>query len=150
MSDQFNDGFDHEFLTIHDSDIEWEEDLANELLTLPKGVKAKVFAHDKKMGRIDMKVKFPPGYVEPARSHKSWHSILVLKGRMCVDGKDLRPGDYIFGWDKLHGPYEYPDGAEAFVVFLGEGTEHIWDEDTHKSHQKIWEPETEEGKQAKR
>ncbi len=95
MSDQFNDGFDHEFLTIHDSDIEWEEDLANELLTLPKGVKAKVFAHDKKMGRIDMKVKFPPGYVEPAHSHKSWHSILVLKGRMCVDGKDLRPGDYI-------------------------------------------------------
>ena len=149
MSDQFNDGFDHEFLAIHDSDIEWEEDLANELLTLPKGVKAKVFAHDKKMGRIDMKVKFPPGYVEPAHSHKSWHSILVLKGRMCVDGKDLRPGDYIFGWDKLHGPYEYPDGAEAFVVFLGEGTEHIWDADTHNSHQKIWEPETEEGKQAK-
>lgn len=150
MSDQFNDGFDHEFLAIHDSDIEWEEDLANELLTLPKGVKAKVFAHDKKMGRIDMKVKFPPGYVEPAHSHKSWHSILVLKGRMCVDGKDLRPGDYIFGWDKLHGPYEYPDGAEAFVVFLGEGTEHIWDVDTHNSHQKIWEPETEEGKQAKK
>jgi hypothetical protein len=150
MSDQFNDGFDHEFLAIHDSDIEWEEDLANELLTLPKGVKAKVFAHDKKMGRIDMKVKFPPGYVEPAHSHKSWHSILVLKGRMCVDGKDLRPGDYIFGWDKLHGPYEYPDGAEAFVVFLGEGTEHIWDADTHNSHQKIWEPETEEGKQAKK
>ncbi len=149
MSDQFNDGFDHEFLAIHDSDIEWEEDLANELLTLPKGVKAKVFAHDKKMGRIDMKVKFPPGYVEPAHSHKSWHSILVLKGRMCVDGKDLRPGDYIFGWDKLHGPYEYPDGAEAFVVFLGEGTEHIWDEGAHNSHQKIWEPETEEGKQAK-
>ena len=57
MSDEFNDGCDHEFLAIHDSDIEWEEGLANELLTLPKGVKAKVFAHDKKMGRIDMKVK---------------------------------------------------------------------------------------------
>ena len=41
MSDQFNDGFDHEFLAIHDSDIEWEEDLANELLTLPKGLKPK-------------------------------------------------------------------------------------------------------------
>ena len=150
MSDHFNDGFNHEFLAIHDSEIEWEEDLANELLTLPKGVKAKVFAHDKKMGRIDMKVKFPPGYVEPAHSHKSWHSILVLKGRMCVDGKDLRPGDYIFGWDKLHGPYEYPDGAEAFVVFLGEGTEHIWDENNHNSHKKIWEPETEEGKKAKK
>jgi len=50
MSDKFNDGYDHEFLAIHDSEIEWEEDVANELLTLPKGVKAKIFAHDKKNG----------------------------------------------------------------------------------------------------
>jgi len=149
MSEKINDGYDHGFLAIHDSDIEWEEDVANELLTLPKGVKAKIFAHDKKMGRIDMKVKFPPGYVEPEHMHKSWHSILVLKGRMCVAGKDLRPGDYIFGWDALHGPYEYPDGAEAFVVFYGEGTEHIWSEEKHNSHEKIWEPETDIGKQSK-
>ena len=67
-----------------------------------------------------MKVKFPPGYVEPEHAHKSWHSIVVLKGRMCVAGKDLRPGDYVFGWDELHGPYEYPDGCEVFVVFMGE------------------------------
>lgn len=140
--------FDSTFKAIYDRDIEWEEGLANTLLTLPKGVKAKVFAHDPVMKRIDMKVKFPPGYVEPAHSHKSWHSIVVLKGRMCVAGKDLRPGDYVFGWDELHGPYEYPDGCEAFVVFMGEGTEHIWDAATHEAHEKSWDPETKEGREA--
>jgi len=39
---------------------------------------------------------------------------------MCVAGKDLRSGDYVFGWDELHGPYEYPDGCEVFVVFMGD------------------------------
>ena len=109
---------------------------------------SKIFSVDKAMKRVDMKVKFPPGYVEPEHSHKSWHSIVVLKGRMCVAGKDLRPGDYVFGWDELHGPYEYPDGCEVFVVFMGEGTEHEWNEEIHDKHVKIWEPETEDGKAA--
>jgi hypothetical protein len=141
-------GPDHTFKAIYDREIEWREDAANELLTLPKGVKVKIFAYDPVMKRIDMKVQFPPGYVEPVHSHKSWHSIVVLKGRMCVAGKDLRPGDYVFGWDLPHGPYEYPDGCEVFVVFMGEGTQHVWDEKTHAAHAKIWKPETEAGKQA--
>ena len=58
------------------------------VLTLPDGVQVKIFAHDNAMGRIDMKVKFPPGYVEPEHAHRSWHSIVVLKGRMCVAGKN--------------------------------------------------------------
>ncbi|MGI9379487.1 MAG: cupin domain-containing protein, partial [Methyloligellaceae bacterium] len=122
--------------------------LANELLTLPDGVQVKVLNQDLAMKRVDMKVKFPPGYVEPAHSHKSWHSIVVLKGRMCVAGKDLRPGDYVFGWDEIHGPYEYPDGCEVFVVFMGDGTEHIWSEEGHAAHEKVWKPETDEGKNA--
>jgi len=93
-----------------------------------------------------MKVKFPPGYVEPAHSHKSWHSIVVLKGRMCVAGKDLRPGDYVFGWDELHGPYEYPDGCEVFVVFMGDSVAHEWDAATHRAHKNIWQAETEAGR----
>ena len=133
--------FDHAFKAIHDHEIEWEYGLANALMALPDGVQAKVFAHDPVMKRIDMKVKFPPGYVEPEHSHKSWHSIVVLKGRMCVAGKDLRPGDYVFGWDLPHGPYEYPDGCEVFVVFMGEGTEHDWDAAKHQAHQKQWAPE---------
>lgn len=42
-------------------------------------------------------------YVEPAHTHDSWHSILVTKGRMCVAGKDLRPGDYVFGCESRAG-----------------------------------------------
>jgi len=140
--------FDHGFKAIHDRDIPWVDGLDNDLLTLPKGIQVKVFAQDEAMKRVDMKVKFPPGYVEPAHSHKSWHSIVVLKGRMCVAGKELRPGDYVFGWDELHGPYEYPDGCEVFVVFMGEGTEHVWDEGDHQSHEKIWTPESDAGKAA--
>lgn len=149
MSDAISeDKFDHRFKALYDSELDWQSGLANELLTLPEGVQVKVLNQDLEMKRIDMKVKFPPGYVEPAHSHKSWHSIVVLKGRMCVAGKDLRPGDYVFGWDEIHGPYEYPDGCEVFVVFMGDGTEHVWSEDEHARHKKVWEPETSEGKSA--
>lgn len=138
--------YDHTFRAIHDHEIPWQEG-SKSYLKLPEGVQVKIFAHDEAMGRIDMKVKFPPGYVEPEHAHKSWHSIIVLKGRMCVAGKDLRPGDYVFGWDELHGPYEYPDGCEVFVVFMGESVSHEWDEAKHKTHQNIWKAETEEGRQ---
>jgi hypothetical protein len=139
---------DRRFRAIHDKEVKWEEGAANKLLTLPKGVKVKIFAHDPVMKRIDMKVKFPKGYVEPVHTHKSWHSILVTKGRMCVAGKDLRPGDYVFGWDIPHGPYEYPDGCEVFVVFMGEGSQHIWDEEKHLQHELKWRAKTTDGKKA--
>ena len=139
---------DHRFRALHDRQVKWQEGAAIKLLTLPRGVKVKIFSHDPVMGRIDMKVKFPRGYVEPAHTHKSWHSILVTKGRMCVAGKDLRPGDYVFGWDTLHGPYEYPDGCEVFVVFMGEGTQHKWEESRHLRHRTQWRARTAAGKQA--
>ena len=60
--------------------------------------------------------------------------------------KDLKPGDYVFGWDELHGPYEYPDGCEVFVVFMGEGTEHEWDAAKHSAHENQWQAETQAGK----
>jgi len=69
-----------------------------------------------------------------------------MKGRMCVAGKDLRPGDYVFGWDEPHGPYEYPDGCEVFVVFMGEGAAHDWDAGEHRKHENVWDAETEEGR----
>lgn len=139
---------DHSFVAMYDADVPWQDDPEIGLLTLPKGVQVKIFRHDPVMKRIDMKVKFPPGYVEPEHTHKSWHSIVVLKGRMCVAGKDLRPGDYVFGWDEVHGPYEYPDGCEVFVVFMGDGTQHIWDSAKHEAHEKVWTPETEAGREA--
>ena len=139
---------DNRFRAIYDKTIPWESEPANELLTLPKGVKVKIFAYDPVMKRIDMKVKFPKGYVEPQHTHKSWHSILVTKGRMCVAGKDLRPGDYVFGWDLPHGPYEYPDGCEVFVVFMGGGTQHVWKEDDLLKHKLKWKAKTSSGKKA--
>lgn len=139
---------DHRFKAIYDKDVKWEEGAANELLTLPKGLKVKIFACDPIMKRMDLKVRFPKGYVEPRHSHKSWHSILVTRGRMCVAGKDLRPGDYVFGWDQPHGPYEYPDGCEVYVVFMGEGTQHAWDEDKFLHHRTLWNAESDAGKKA--
>jgi quercetin dioxygenase-like cupin family protein len=108
----------------------------------------KVFNEDPVMKRQDLKVKFPAGYVEPAHMHKNWHALVVLKGRMCVDGKDLRPGDYFFGFDTVHGPLEYPDGCEVFVVTMGDSIEHEWDEEDYAAHERQWEAETDEGKQA--
>lgn len=140
--------FDNRFRAIYDKTIKWQEAAAVDILALPKGVQVKIFNHDPVMRRIDMKVKFPKGYVEPVHVHKSWHSILVTKGRMCVAGKDLRPGDYVFGWDLPHGPYEYPDGCEVFVVFMGGGTQHIWDEEKHLRHKTKWRAHTAVGKRA--
>jgi len=142
------DGYDHTFKAIYDHEIPWESDDVRGILKLPPGVQVKVLNYDPVMKRIDMKHRFPPGYVEPAHTHKSWHSILVTKGRMCVAGKDLRPGDYVFGWDTLHGPYEYPDGCEVFVVFMGGGTQHVWKEGAHLRHRIKWRARTAAGKQA--
>jgi hypothetical protein len=115
------------------------------ILTLPEGVQVKVLNYDPVMGRIDMKQRFPAGYVEPKHTHRSWHSILVTKGRMCVAGKDLRPGDYVFGWDIPHGPYEYPDGCEVFIVYMGDA-KHVWKKQDLLTHHNVWQPETEEGR----
>ena len=140
-----SDGFDHEFKAIYARDVKWESDDVRGLLKLPPGVKVKVLNYDPVMKRLDMKQRFPAGYVEPAHTHKSLHSILVTKGRMCVAGKDLRPGDYVFGWDVKHGPYEYPDGCEVFIVYMGDAT-HIWEEKELLKHVNTWKPKTKIGK----
>ena len=115
------DGCDHTFRAIYDHEVEWESDDVLGLLKLPPGLKVKVLNYD------------------------SWHSILVTKGRMCVAGKDLRPGDYVFGWDILHGPYEYPDGCEVFIVYMGDAT-HVWEQAQLLKHKNTWKPKTTAGK----
>ncbi len=137
--------YDRTFRAIYDHEIPWESDDVRGILKLPPGVQVKVLNYDPVMKRIDMKQRFPAGYVEPKHTHQSWHSILVTKGRMCVAGKDLHPGDYVFGWDIPHGPYEYPDGCEVFIVYMGDAT-HIWEKRDLLTHQNIWNPETEDGK----
>jgi hypothetical protein len=139
------DGCDRKFRAIYDHEIKWESDDVRGVLKLPPGVKIKVLNYDPVMNRTDFKLRFPPGYVEPAHFHDSWHSILVTKGRMCVAGKDLRAGDYVFGWDILHGPYEYPDGCEVFVVTMGDAT-HVWKQAQLLKHKNRWKPKTAAGK----
>ena len=78
------DGCDHTFKAIYDHEIPWENDDVRGILKLPPGVQVKVLNYDPVMKRIDMKQRFPAGYVEPAHTHQSWHSILVLKDRKSV------------------------------------------------------------------
>ena len=44
-----------------------------------------------------------------------------------------------------HGPYEYPDGCEVFIVYMGDAS-HVWEKKDLIEHKNIWKPETEEGK----
>jgi hypothetical protein len=134
---------DNTNVTVHDADVEWTE----REVGLPPGLKTKLLHADAAMFRNARKIHFPPGYIEPRHSHKGWHCVVVLEGRMCVDGKELLPGDYIFGWDEFHGPLEYPDGFEGFTVSMGEDMHHIWDPDEFYAYERQWRPETEEGRQ---
>ncbi|MFQ6112356.1 MAG: cupin domain-containing protein [Nitrospinota bacterium] len=115
----------HDFIAINTEELEWQED--TDLMRLPKGIKVKVLSEDKELGRVDVLVKFPPGYEEPLHTHDSYHSLVVLDGTMCVAGKTLRRGDYVFGWDVEHGPYEYPDGCTVFAVFHGKSVAHEYE-----------------------
>lgn len=110
-----------DFIALYTKDLEWQDDT---ILALPKGVKVKILFEDLEVGRQDIMVKFPPGYFEPLHTHESSHSIVVLEGKMCVAGKELGPGDYVFGWDKEHGPYHYPEGCTVFVAALGKSLIH--------------------------
>ncbi len=114
----------NEFIALNTADVPWQDD--TEWLKLPPGVQVKILSEDKETGRVDMLIKFPPGYVEPRHTHESYHSICVLDGTMKVAGKTLRRGDYVFGWDEPHGPYEYPDGCMVFVCFHRGSTIHIY------------------------
>jgi hypothetical protein len=113
---------------------------------LPPGVQHKVLHLDPVTRRRVSKVRFAPGYIEPEHTHTGWHSVFVVKGRMCVAGQDLRPGSYIFGWDIPHGPFEYPDGCEVFTVSMGENMHHKWELAPFLAYKRQWAAETEEGR----
>lgn len=111
------------FVTGKRWDLQWEED--TDLLTLGSGVLVKVYRQDAAKGRLDLLVKFPPGYVEPAHAHDSEHSIVVLEGVQIVGGVPLRAGDYCFaGREVIHGPFEYPEGCVVFASFTGVSAQH--------------------------
>jgi hypothetical protein len=114
------------FAAVKTSELQWED--GSELLGLPKGVQVKILGRDKGSGRLDFLVQFPPGYVEPGHTHPSWHSDYIIEGRVIVGGVELHAGDYVFGWDEYHGPFEFPDGVTIFASTVGATIEHEWDE----------------------
>lgn len=133
---------DHTTRIVLDAEAEWtERDVG-----LPPGLRTKLLHADPAMHRNVRKIHFPPGYIEPRHTHKGWHCVVVMKGRMCVGGRDLRPGDYVFGWDEPHGPFEYPDGFEGFTVSMGADMHHVWDPGELYAYERRWQPETEEGR----
>ena len=108
------------FLPINTDDIEWQD--GEEILGLPEGLKVKIIAEAEYevSERVDKFVKFPAGYIEPRHTHDYFHSTLVLEGEMHVDGKILKPGDYVYGGgDVPHGPYHYPKGCMVYSAGRG-------------------------------
>ena len=105
-------------IILNSEKIEWQD--GDKLLTLPKGVKIKILSEDKSTGRRDMLVKFSKGYVEPRHTHDGYHSDVLLEGTWIVEGKTLKPGDYVFGpRGEEHGPFECPNGCLVFASFYG-------------------------------
>lgn len=105
------------FFAANTSEMDWQDGSA--ILGLSKGVEIKNVreGYDEVSERAERFVRFPPGYVEPRHEHDHYHSIFVLEGEMHVDGKVLKPGDYVYGGGKgnAHGPYEYPVGCTVFA-----------------------------------
>ena len=110
------------FVTIAADEIDWEDD---KLMTLPKGIKSKVLARDESKNLLDQIHKFPAGYIEPRHTHNSSHHIVVLEGKMIIEGKTLERGGYVYAEPNIeHGPYEYPEGCVVFVHFVGPSPAH--------------------------
>lgn len=102
-------------------EVDWTD---GDVLTLPEGVKVHVLNENEAEARTDLLVKFPPGYVEPAHTHRGAHAALVVDGRMLIHGYELTPGDYLYGQQVEHGPMEYPDGCITFTSFVGGSLAH--------------------------
>lgn len=90
-------------------------------MKLPKGALVKVLRQDKKNGVLDYLIRWPEGYVEPRHTHEGAHSVVVLQGRVIVEGKELMQGGYVYGPSKKpHGPFEWHDDCIVFVHFEGD------------------------------
>ncbi len=107
------------FFAANTREYEWQD--GSKILGLPEGVEIKIVreGYDEVSERAE---RFPPGYFEPRHEHDHYHSIFVLEGEMHVDGKVLKPGDYVYGGGKgnAHGHYEYPVGCTVFACSRAE------------------------------
>ena len=114
------------FHIAHRWELDWQND--SDVLALGNGVQVKVLHEDPESETVDLLIKFPPGYVEPAHSHQSSHSVIVLEGLQIVNGVHNHPGDYVWGGPNfVHGPFEYPEGCVDFASFRGASAQHHYE-----------------------
>ena len=105
-------------------EIEWQDDV--DVLALPTGVQVKVLHDDRERKELDLLVHFPPGYREPAHTHASSHSDIILEGTQIVGGVHLQPGDFGYGSaDEVHGPFDCPEGCVVFGSLHGDSSRHM-------------------------
>lgn len=94
-------------------------------MKLPKGAMSKPLRYDSKNHVLDMLIRWPEGYIEPRHTHNSSHSIVVLRGSVVVEGKELKPGSYIYAAPgAAHGPFEWHNRCTVFAHFEGDPAHH--------------------------
>lgn len=111
--------------TVTDEGMDWSPD---ERLGLPDGVESVVLNVNEAERRVDQIHRYPPGYREPEHAHETAHAVLVLAGRLLIDGHELGPGDYVYGQQVPHGPSEAPEGCTIFASFVGGEIAHEYDD----------------------
>jgi hypothetical protein len=112
-------------VVVDPAEVEWEEG-APESPALPAGVFRKVYNVDPVTDRMDMLIRFEPGYVEPRHVHRQTHYDTVLEGRWIIEGTEVTQGGHIFGPpDVPHGPFECPDGVLVCVSGFGDRHHHL-------------------------
>jgi quercetin dioxygenase-like cupin family protein len=108
-----------EFIAKNTADLPWVD--AGDIPGLPPGREVKILRrYDEDDYSLDMLVRIPPGEVEPRHAHDAEHMLMVVEGRVVIDGKTLGPGDYIYSPRNVpHGPVEYPDGCLLYTSHRG-------------------------------
>jgi mannose-6-phosphate isomerase-like protein (cupin superfamily) len=113
-----------ELIIKHVEDEPWD---SAERFGFPPGPECRVYHEAEGPGdHIAVLGRLPAGFVEPEHVHEtSDHWCVILEGEMHVEGRVLRPGDYLFAPAGVpHGPFHYPIGCTVFTSVRGRDFDH--------------------------
>jgi len=68
---------------------EWEQ--------VASGIECKLLATDTARDRVSMLVRLAPGANYPGHTHTGTEELHLLEGKLCIDERNLCPGDYYYG-----------------------------------------------------
>ena len=71
------------------SEPEWEQ--------VAPGIECKLLATDTERHRVSMLVRLAPGASYPGHTHAGVEELYLLDGELCIDERQLFPGDYNYG-----------------------------------------------------